>query len=658
MSGIVGIYNLDGAPVERTLLERMNSAISHRGPDGIRHYLDGPVGFGHCMLQTTPESLYERQPLTDDSGTLCLTMDGRVDNREEVIASLSAEGIRLRDDTDAEIILRAYERWGTECPARIIGDFSFAIWDKRQRQLFCARDVTGNKPFVYHCNGRRLLFSSELHAIFEDPTTPRQPNEQMIGEYLAVKISHKEETLYNGIRRLPPAHCMVVKDGRATTRRYWDPDFSKEIRYRSDAEYAEQFTHVFKQCVRSCLRSHRPVGAHLSGGLDSSSVVGMAQAIYQEGWVRDQGFETFSMVYPGLPCDESPYIRAMVERGNLRANYLPLENTRLDRLEAQVSFYQDICDYPNGIQANPIRALAQEKGIRVLLTGNGGDERLSGSLYFLSDYVRQGKPLALYQQMREQGISIASRSDLSTFVRYALVPLLPNVARRVIRSIKAGFAHPQESLNWIEPGFARHIKLEERVRDVTCAERPIRSSKMWLRLLLEHGGQAHGMELEDRTSAAFNIEQRHPFTDRRMIELSFGLPENQRLRREPKFVLRQAMRDLLPELICQRRDKAEFSETLFRAVRQAADTLPRPRSAELGWVNGNRVRAMRNEMTELYNIKDEAYILRVWPLWMVYVIDLWLDGVFSGRDLSRRSPRDDVRLAAVGSRLKFRRHRV
>ena len=249
--------------------------------------------------------------------------------------------------------------------------------------------------------------------------------------------------------------------------------------------------------------------------------------------------------------------------------------------------------------------------------------------------------------MGEQDIPIASRRGLSTLVHYALVPLLPNAARRIIRSIKAGFAHPQESLKWIEAEFARHIKLEERVRDVTRAEQPIRSSKMWLRLLLEHGGQVHGMELEDRTSACFNIEQRHPFTDRRMIELSFGLPENQRLRRDQKFVLRQAMRELLPELICHRRDKAEFSETLFRSVRQAADTLPKPRSEELGWVNGNRVRAMRNEMAELYNIEDEAYILRVWPLWMVYAIDLWLDVVFLGRDLPRPSQRSDVKLAAV-----------
>jgi asparagine synthase (glutamine-hydrolysing) len=647
MSGIAGIYNIDGAPVDPALLQRMTDAIAHRGPDGIHHWVDGPVGMGHCMLQTTPESVYERQPLTDESGNLCLTMDGRVDNREELISALKSKGARLRDDTDAEIVLKAYECWGTECPARIIGDFSLVIWDKRQRQLFCMRDAVGNKPFVYHWNGRRLLFSSELHALFEDAATPREPNEGMIGEYLAANITHAEETLYKDILRLPPAHYMIVRDGQATKHRYWEIDFGKEIRYRSDREYAEHFTQVFKECVRCCLRCHRPVGAYLSGGLDSSSVVSMAQIIYREGSVEDRGFETFSMLYPGLPCDETPYIRAMVERWNLRANYMPLEKASLDRLREQISFYKDICDYPNGTQVDPIRALAQEKGFRVLLTGDWGDERLSGSLYYLADFVRDGKPLALCREMRNQDIPIVSRRGLSTLGHYALVPLLPNVVRRIIRSVKRALAPRRESLNWIDDEFAHRIKLKERVRDGTTAGQPLRSSKMWLRVQLEHAGQVHGTELEDRAGARFGMEQRHPFADRRMIEFSFGLPEDQRLRKDQKFVLRHAMRGLLPELVRQRRDKAEFSETLFRAVGQAsAETLCKPRSEELGWINGNRVRTMRKEMEQLHNIGDEDYILRVRPLWMVCALDLWLDGVLLGRNPPWPSQRADVEVTA------------
>jgi asparagine synthase (glutamine-hydrolysing) len=484
--------------------------------------------------------------------------------------------------------------------------------------------------------------------LFEDAATPVEPNEGMIGEYLAVNITHTEETLYKDILRLPPAHYMIVKNGHATKHRYWDIDFGKEIRYRSDGEYAEHFTWVFKECVRCCLRSHRPVGAYLSGGLDSSSVVSMAQTIYREGSVEDRGFETFSMVYPGLPCDETPYIRALVEHWNLRANYVPLGEPRADRLREQTLFYKDICDYPNGTHTDPIRALAREKGFRVLLTGHGGDERLSGSLYYLADFVRYGKLLALCREMRGQDIPILSRDGLSTLVHYTLVPLFPNVVRKIVRSVKRALAKQRESLNWIDAEFARRIKLEERVRDDRAAGQPLRSSKMWLRAQLEHGGQLHGMEIEDRTAARFGVEQRHPFTDRRIIEFSFTLPENQRLRRDQKYVLRHAMRGLLPELVRHRRDKAEFSETLFRAIGHASsETLGKQRSEELGCVIGSRVRAMRKEMDQLHNIGDEGYILRVWPLWMVCVLDLWLDEVMSRRNPASSRQQADLEPATA-----------
>ena len=170
---------------------------------------------------------------------------------------------------------------------------------------------------------------------------------------------------------------------------------------------------------------------------------------------------------------------------------------------------------------------------------------------------------------------------------------------------------------------------------------------MWLHLQFEDGGRVHGMELDDRTAARFGIEQRHPFTDRRMIEFSFSLPEDQRLRRDQKFVLRHAMQGLLPELVRQRRDKAEFSETLFRAVGQAgADTSGKARCEELGWINGNSVRMMRTEMEQLHNVAAESYILRVWPLWMVCALDLWSNGVL-GRNPHRPGQRADLELATA-----------
>src|SRR5215469_6309721 len=286
----------------------------------------------------------------------------------------------------------------------------------------------------------------------------------MIGEYLAVNITHTEETLYKNIMRLPPAHAIIVRNGQAKKFRYWDIDQAREVTYRSDREYTEHFTEVFKESVRCCLRSHRPIGAYLSGGLDSSSVVSMTQTIYREGLVDDLGFETFSMVYPGLACDETVYIREMVERWNLRANYIPLKESPTERLREQTSFYKDICDYPNGTQADPIRVLAREKGIRVLLTGLGGDERLSGSLYYFSDFVRHGKFLRLFEEMREQSIPPVSVRGLSAFFHYALVPLLPNVVRRMTRSVSRAISRRRETPLWIREDFARRINLVDRLR--------------------------------------------------------------------------------------------------------------------------------------------------------------------------------------------------
>jgi asparagine synthase (glutamine-hydrolysing) len=263
MSGIAGIYNIDGAPVDRVLLKRMTDAIAHRGPDGIHLWVDGSVGMGHCMLQTTPESIYERQPLTDESGVLCLTMDGRVDNREELISALESRGGRLRNDTDAEIVLKAYECWGTECPARIIGDFSFVIWDRGQRQLFCARDILGVKPFYYYTDGRKFLWASELHQLFRDSTVPREPNEGMVAEYLAASLTDREETLYKGILRLPPAPASS-SGGRTGSGGTGTSIHIKKFaikRWKSTPSISRLYS---RRCGR-LLRSHKPVGAELSG---------------------------------------------------------------------------------------------------------------------------------------------------------------------------------------------------------------------------------------------------------------------------------------------------------------------------------------------------------------------------------------------------------
>lgn len=263
MSGIAGIYYLDGRPVEQVDLHRMLDSMAHRGPDGSGIWTDGPVGLGHRMLWTTPESLHEKLPLKNNTGDLTITADARIDNRDELIPTLNLNGRPRETIPDSEIILAAYEKWGESCPERLLGDFAFAIWEGRKKKLFCARDPVGIKPFFYYFDGKAFYWSSEPRAICEDSKVPKKPNLTLISLYLLNRFDEREETLYQNIYRLPSSHFMVLENGRLRKGQYWDIDPNHAIRYKTDQEYAEHFLSLFKEAIRARLRSHGPVGALL-----------------------------------------------------------------------------------------------------------------------------------------------------------------------------------------------------------------------------------------------------------------------------------------------------------------------------------------------------------------------------------------------------------
>ena len=323
MSGIVGICAFDGRPIGSDSIEKMMAAVRYRGPDGSGCWNDETVCLGNVQLCTTPESLHERQPLLSADGQLCLTADVRLDNRQELQASFAASGIGLRTDTDAELILAAYELWGEDCPTHLIGDFAFAMWDRRRRQLFCARDPVGAKPFYYHHSETKFVFASTPTALFADGTIARRPNQKQMFLALLDQKLEIEETFAEGIARLPAAYRLILKDGQLRKDLYWDVTAVRSLHYNSDEEYAEHFLELFREAVRARLRSQTPVGATLSGGLDSSAVACMAQKLLQDGSIADPGLESFSQLYDGLPCDERTYIEEVTRsKGLLRTGYI------------------------------------------------------------------------------------------------------------------------------------------------------------------------------------------------------------------------------------------------------------------------------------------------------------------------------------------------
>lgn len=629
MSGIAGICNVDGGPVDRALLAQMTRAIAHRGPDGIGHWMAGPVALGHAMFHTTPESLRETQPLSMESaqqGSLCLTLDGRVDNRRELRAALESKGCALRTDTDAELVLRAYEHWDEDCARHIVGDFAFAIWDGRNRKLFCARDLLGIRPFYYHFDGHTFTFSSELRPLLDVPGFQRRLNAGMLGEYLCDRITCRDETLYQNILRLPPAHRLALKDGVLRVSRHFDFDPGKSIRYGSDEQYAEHFFEIFREAVSCRLRSQTPVALWLSGGLDSCSILGMAGHLVEQGAISNRQLAAYTLAFSHPDADERAYVSDATEMWRFAAYSVDIDNVHAEPLVSDIQRYQDLPDFPNLSPWQGLCAKASNNGSRVNLWGLGGDEWLTGEETHCADMLRRLQIPTLVRQFRHDlafhrlGLDKSPSFPIRELMQWCVYPLIPLgmklTAKRLLR-----WSAP----SWISPEFARAVKLRDRLAQRAVPPRFPTMAQQRSHRQLDSGFDALVYELVNRMEARHNMEGRHPFNDRRLIEFALALPEDQRWRGDQtKYVLRQAMRRYLPDSIWQRRSKADYTfldaECLVRE--RAGRVFQSLRLADEGYVDAGEVREMHERCCE-GRIEEHG------PLWMILALELWCARVFS-----------------------------
>ena len=547
MSGIIGLYNLDGRPAEPLLLERMARTIARRGPDGIRYWLNGPVSLGHLLLQTTPESAHEKQPLTNEDSALCLTLDGRIDNRTELRSLLDSKGLPLRDDTDAELVLRAYECWGEECPNRLLGDFAFAIWDARNQRLFCARDYVGVKPFYYHRSASLFAFGSEIRALLALDAVPRRLNESRLADFLVEELDREDEesTFYQDVQRLPAGHSLTVSPGRFDLRDYWDLKAPPLLKLGSLREYGEAFREVFVDAVRCRLRSTHPVGSTLSGGIDSSSVVCTIRELLAAE--LKEPLHTISLVDADeSKCGETPYIREVLRGGGLTPHIV-----RSDQVSPMTEQMAD-SDEPFEIFTYFTNwfgfAAAKKAGVRVLLDGISGDHIIPPYTY-LATLLRSGQ----WNTLRRE-LSFGSRefgeSRLSILRTHALAPMLPGLFE-VWRRLRGRKPRPYPEGSCINPDFALRMRIPERFelkrRKLWAASRDIGTLHSWsftcgiLPFFFEHSG---------RLAATLGVEARHPFSDRRVIEFFLSLPLHMKTYTPlPKRVIREGMRGILPEMV-------------------------------------------------------------------------------------------------------------
>lgn len=617
MSGIAGIVRFDGAPIEPGLVEKMTAAMAHRGPDGIRHWRKGPVALGQCMLCTTPESLEETQPLSNEDESVVLVMDGRLDNWLELRSELQARGAVLRSRSDAELVLKAYETWDKDCLTHIDGDFALAIWDGRRGTAFCARDRMGNKPFNYHWDGKTLTFSSELHAVLAMPWVKRELNEGLLAEYLTIEWFSRDETPWRGVHRLVEAHWMEVGGAGPRPREYWRPDLFSPLIYKSEDEYAEHYRHLFADAVRRASRSDRKLGIEVSGGLDSSAILAVAEDLRRRQELLAPGIAAYTLRFDDeSEANEMAYARAVGAHVGVPVREIDPALKPLSWYRDWATTYKEFPSYPNGVLMIGIRESARDDGCRVILNGVGGDEWLWGNRAYYAEELAAGRWRSLYQCFKADQGEVGARSALWWFARHAAM-LLPWFAEEALRRTWSLFGSQAiDRKAWLTPKLSRIAS--QRKANLALSFAGVRFGRAGHRVQYETLYSAYSViarEMEERIAASLGIEVRLPFWNTAMVQFAFSTPERLRMRGEtPKLLHRRAMAGLLPDIVRERKDKADFMVTF----RKYADALRTAKSQDMRreqykWVIESQAADMYNHFGNPAHLGEPE-----WMLWSLF----------------------------------------
>jgi asparagine synthase (glutamine-hydrolysing) len=533
MCGIAGQYCFKGGTPDRELLARMSGQLVHRGPDGEGAVIRGCTGLVHRRLAIIDLSEEGLQPMTNEDGNLWLVYNGEIYNYIELREELIALGHRFHSQSDSEVILHAYEEWGSGCLQRFNGMWAFTLWDERSQQLFCARDRFGIKPFYYTETGGSFLFASEIKALIEHPDVGKKPDDELLGTYLAWGVQdHSARTMFGGIFQLPPAHALIVtKDGLHTPYRFWDVKINSTTRSDAcDHETTDHFLALLRDATRIHLRSDVAVGTCLSGGIDSSTLTVLINNLIRDEAPASVGErqKTFSVVFTDKRFDESRYIDEIVKVTGVDSHRTEPSPEQLwndiDRLIwiqdepfGSLSIYAQYC----------VMRLAQ-KNVKVVLDGQGADELLAGYLAYQASFIR-GLIHSFHVCEAFQEIT-GSLWIHRGFFSSAFGQLLVRRSRRNLLTVTV-------------PPLDRYAgNLAEVLR------RELFSTN--LPALLHY---------EDRNSMAFSIESRVPYLDVRLVEFIASLPLGQKIRNGvTKIALRRAVKGIIPESIRCRMDKMGF----------------------------------------------------------------------------------------------------
>lgn len=647
MCGICGKICLDGQIVDRRLIERMCRALTHRGPDDAGVYLqngdDGQaavnIGLGHRRLSIIDLSPMGRQPMSNEDGTVWIAFNGEIYNYKPLRKTLEQKGHRFKSDTDTEVIVHLYEEKGVDAVRELNGMFAFALWDRAAARIWLCRDRIGIKPLVYTWNGSSLTFASEIKALLCDRSIPKELDDEALYLYLAFNYVPAPHTMFTGIRKLLPGHSLILEEGRVEVNRYWDVPIqeTKDRPARDDrcdiTALQAELKKALDDAVRLRMAADVPLGAFLSGGIDSSIIVAlMARASARSVKTFSIGFADDGMF------DETRYARGVADM--YRTDHREFKLTARDMLDVFPSVL-DCFDEPFAdSSAIPTFIVSREtrNHVTVALSGDGGDELFAGYRSYLGQYWHR----------RYMMIPAVIRNGVIERLAAALPDARDNpvleYARRLKKFVKGAhgsFSHRVLALKEIFPADLRR-RIAAQSNPKAGGNPGVDPALALTRGLLEAWpGDAINQMLYadvkdslpcdmltkvDWMSMKNSLEVRVPFLDHRVVALSFKIPGSLKLRRATtKRVLKETFKDLLPPGLL-RRPKAGFEIPISRWLRTDLRFLMER------YLNEERIRSHNifdfSVIAELQNQFFTRKTDTAWMLWNLIVFEYWYERYF------------------------------
>ncbi|MDD5496133.1 MAG: asparagine synthase (glutamine-hydrolyzing) [Candidatus Omnitrophica bacterium] len=562
MCGITGMVNLDNRPVDRTILEDMVRVQGHRGPDDKGIYLSGNIGLGHSRLSIIDLSKEAGQPMSNEDGTFLIIHNGEIYNYLELKEELRRAGHHFKTRSDTEVILHAYEEWGEDCTRRFNGMWAFAILNLKNKTLFCSRDRFGVKPFYYYEDDEVFAFASEIKALLKHPRIKREPDGRAIFNYLASGYGYmdiSDGTFFKKVRQLKPSHSLKIslKGKKLNQARYWDLDPGKKNVFKDEEDAYRRFYEHFEDAVRLRLRSDVPLGVSLSGGLDSSSIACVAAKL-----LGSNRLEAFSSCFDEeKEHDERRFINPVLDRTRANANLIFTRPENVFSDMESIIWHQD--EPYSTLSILPqwyVMKLAHEKGVKVLLTGQGGDETLAGYhkyyYYLFADLINSLKWDKASREIRifkglKGGDGNVSGAVAKILLAYSAPEFLKSLSRSRIDRHRPSYLNRD-----FVKGQTGKISIEKKFASILNND---------LYNALKISPLPSLLHIDDRSSMAHSVESRSPFLDYRLVEYLFSLGPEFKIRDGlTKYVLRMSLKGVIPEEVRLRKDKMGFATPLER----------------------------------------------------------------------------------------------